>query len=88
MSCSGCGRELTGRPNAICPNVIHWQAWSERLNGVIDDANGALMDSTEHDVEHKIACHADTLPTVLRSVAAGNERAIEILQVIIQERFE
>ncbi len=31
MSCSGCGRELTTRPNAICPNVIHWRAWSDVL---------------------------------------------------------
>ncbi len=28
MACSGCSRELTEQPNAICPNVIHWRAWS------------------------------------------------------------
>jgi hypothetical protein len=30
-SCSGCGRDLTAEPMAICPNVIHWRAWSEEL---------------------------------------------------------
>jgi hypothetical protein len=31
MSCSNCGRELNARPNDLCPSVIHWQAWAERL---------------------------------------------------------
>jgi len=31
MSCSGCDRELTARPNAVCQNVVHWRTWSEEI---------------------------------------------------------
>lgn len=37
MACSECGRDLTGRPNAICPNVAHWRAWSEETEARLHD---------------------------------------------------
>ena len=88
MSCSGCERGMAVRPNAICPNVVHWRAWSERLEAVIEEANNVLFDSSAGDVEHYIECHADTLPVVFRSVAAGHAAALGILQVVIHERIE
>ena len=27
--CRGCGRQYVEQPNAICPEVVHWRAWSE-----------------------------------------------------------
>jgi len=50
MSCSGCGRELTDRPNTICPNVNHWRAWSE----VVEAQTIGLIASM---FEHPQRCH-------------------------------
>jgi len=55
---------------------------------VIEEANNALFDSREDDIEHQITSHADTLPQVLRQVAAGHEKALHVLQAVIQERFD
>lgn len=60
----------------------------ERLSQVISDANDALFDSRAHDVEHSIECHADTLAVEFRHVAAGHEKALLILQAVIQEWVE
>lgn len=38
MSCSGCGRVLMTRPNSICPNVVHWRAWSEEVESELKQA--------------------------------------------------
>ena len=86
MGCSECGRELTGQPNAMCPAPVHWRAWAERLAQVIEDANSALFDACAHDIEHQIDSHSDTLPQLLRSVAAGAQKALDVLQVVIHER--
>jgi hypothetical protein len=43
MSCSDCGRELDEEPNAICPSVIHWRAWAEKLEATLN----SLCDSIE-----------------------------------------
>lgn len=88
MNCPKCGCVLSMRPDAVCPNVEHWRGWAERLDLVIEDANEALFDSSAGDVEHYIECHADTLPVVFRSVAAGHAKALDILQVVIHERFD
>jgi len=88
VSCSSCKSTLTVRPNVACRNVAHWQTWSKRLELVIEEANNALFDSREDDIEHQITSHADTLPQVLRQVAAGHEKALHVLQAVIQERFD
>jgi hypothetical protein len=60
----------------------------ERLEGVIVEASNTLYDTRAFDVEHSIACHLDTLPEVFRTVAGGADKALDMLQVIVQERFE
>jgi|SRR5271166_234570 len=64
------------------------EARVKRLEHVIEDANNVLYDSRAHDIEHSISCHADTLPKEFRRVATGADEALEILQVVIQERFK
>lgn len=55
----------------------------ESLWKAIEDANEALFDIPEVDVEHQIDSHADTLPDVLRGYAAGAQKALDALQVVI-----
>lgn len=60
MSCSGCERELIERPNAICPNVIHWRAWSEEL-----EKTTLGVAAHPFEVEHRcVECGEKMLPAV------------------------
>jgi len=56
-----------------------------RLRDIVIDANDVLFDTRPFDVEHSISCHADTLPQVLRESSTGHEKALSILQVVINE---
>jgi len=58
------------------------------LRRVLETANNQLFDSQVDDVEHQIACHADTLPEVFRRLAAGHAAAFETLQEIVHEWVE
>jgi hypothetical protein len=60
----------------------------ERLEGVIEEASNTLYDTRDFDIKHSIECHMDTLPEVFRTVAGGADKALGVLQVIIQERFD
>ena len=66
----------------------YWQNRAERYQAVIEEASNVLFDSSAGDVEHYIECHADTLPVVFRSVAAGHAAALGSLHVVIHERIE
>jgi hypothetical protein len=48
MSCPDCNLELDGEPNALCPNVIHWKNWAQKLEATLNsicDAVELLLNS-------------------------------------------
>jgi hypothetical protein len=54
-----------------------------RLRQIIVDANNALFDGIEHDVEHMIACHPDSLPDVTRRVVKANDAAMALVSPVV-----
>lgn len=62
MSCSGCGRGLDERPNAICPNVIHWRAWSELVEKITTGATTSRIAAWLRDPKrYREACRGGPL---------------------------
>ncbi len=66
-------------------SLVAKQMETDRLRKVVNDANEALFDVCHNDHEHMIECHAEGLPDEHRRVANGAEKALAILQVIVQE---
>ena len=65
--------------------VAQWMTHAEALERAIGKANDALFDACGEDIEHQIRCHEDSLPKTLRMVAKGAQKALDVLQVVIQE---
>jgi len=57
------------------------------LHEVIMEANNILFDARAFDIEHSIECHADTLPQEFRRVATGTDKALDVLQRVIQAKI-
>lgn len=83
--------DLAGRVGNLCTciGLAAYQAAIARtkaLEKTIEDANEALFDACSGDTEHQISHHFDTIDQTLRTVAAGAQKAIDVLQSSIQER--
>jgi L-lysine 2,3-aminomutase len=76
MSCSGCARELTAEPLAICPNVIHWRAWSEALQARIKDLESALHEALVQ--ERELEARARSADCFVLAVSDGLPGEIDV----------
>lgn len=59
-----------------------------KLEQVILDASGELMDHCHGDHEHQIECHADTLPEMYRALSLASQKAYRLLQDIVNEMVD